>query len=99
MSLLAPYNNGHYLHCAVSDSKGGDNATEPAVHQIEFIVRDTEPGNQRVVSAGHDDQWDHVDNCKSTGAVSKVLQLGDDGAIPLDAVGAEDDVHSDDPHE
>lgn len=28
-----------------------------------------------------------------------MLQLGDYGAIPLDAVGAEDDVHGDDSHE
>ena len=99
MSLLASYNHGNYFHCAMSDSKGDDDATEPAVHQVESIVRDIKPANQRVVSAGHDYQWDHVDDCKGTRAIPKVLQLGVCGAIPLDAVGAEDDVHGDNSHE
>ena len=99
MSLLATYNNRHYFHCAVGDSKGDDDATEPAVHQVECIVRDVEPADQRVVPAGHDYQWDHVDDCKSTGTITKVLQLGSDGAIPFNTVGAEDDIHGDGSHE
>ena len=99
MSLLASYNDSHYLRDTMSDSKGDDDATKPAVHQVECIVRDSKPADERVVPAGNDYQWDHLDECKSTGAISKMLQLGDYGAVPFNTVGAENEIHGDDPGE
>ena len=99
MSLSASYDNGYYFHRAVSDGKCDDDATEPAVHQIECIVRYIKQANEEVVPASHKNQWDHVDERKRTGSISEMLQLRDQRPAPFDAVSAEDDVHGDDADE
>ena len=91
--------NQHKFHCAVGDGKGDNDATKTAVQQVERVIRDVQQTNERVITAGHDHQWDHVDDCKSTRTITQVFELGDYGTIPLDTVGAEDDVHSEDSRE
>ena len=73
-----------------------DDATEPAVHQIECIVWYIKQANEGVILASHEYQRDHVDECKSTRSISKMLQLGGQWPVPLDTVSAKDDVHRDD---
>ena len=80
----------------MSDSKGRDHATKGAMHHVECVIRDAEPANKGIIPAGHNHQWNHVDDCKSTGAITKVFQLGDNGAMPLNTVGPQNDIHGND---
>ena len=65
MDLLThgPHNNHIYdFHCCMSDGQRDNNAAEPAVHEIEGIVRDIKQPNKRIVSTSYDYQRDEIDD-------------------------------------
>lgn len=49
------------------------NPAKPTMDEIEVVERDVEESDQGVVAACHNHQRNHVDNCKSAGAVSKMV--------------------------
>ena len=76
MGLLAhcPHNNHIYdFHCCMSDGQRDNDAAEPAVHEIEGIVRDIKQPNKRIVSTSHDYQRDQIDDSERSCSVAEVL--------------------------
>ncbi len=76
MGLLAhsPHNNHIYnFHCCMSDGQRDNNAAEPAVHEIEGIVRNIKQPNKGIVSTSHYHQRDQIDDSERSCSVAEVL--------------------------
>ena len=68
------HNNHIYdFRCCMSDDQRDDNAAEPAVHEIEGIVRNIKQPNKRIVSTSHDHQRDEIDDSERSCSVAEVL--------------------------
>ena len=88
MDLTHSSHNNHiydFRRC-MSDGQRDNNAAEPAVHEIECIVRDIEQPNKRIVSTSHDYQRDEIDDSERSCSVAEVLELGHSSPMPFNAV-------------
>ena len=52
--------NALKLHHSINDRKSNDHTTEPAVKDVEAIVRDIQDFDKGIVSSSHEHQRDHI---------------------------------------
>lgn len=69
----------------MSHCLGSNDSSEPTVKHVEAIVGQIQGSDQGIVSTGHDDEWDRVDDRHGSGAIAKMGQhLQTSRPIPLD---------------
>lgn len=80
----------------MDDCLGHHDPTEPAMDQVEVVERDVQQSNQGVVSSGHQDQRDEIDDSKTAGSIAEDAKHLHVGLTEVDADQAKGNIHAED---
>ena len=84
------------LDRAMGNCQGDHQTSEPAMHEIEILERNSGEEDQWVIAACYQNQGDHVGQSQDSEPVSKMPEECHFTAMPLDTICCESDVQNHD---